>query len=649
MRRALWLSVLLGVGSCTTPKTLAWQWAEFEPEVLARATQHDDAVAVVLLSDQRFVFQNQGSREGRTEVHFHTVHKLLTEAGLNALSFTMPWPKKGRLLHLDARSIAPDGSITPVTDREMFSDEVSYGKDEKGQAVGENLRRFAFPQVEVGSLLEVAWAFEMPGLYTSWSNTVMGDLPIEKYRVEIVVDQATTPDFMVVNGAYPPRLVDHHDGMQHMVLELEHLPAQKSEALAPSPRQSEPWWIYRAVAVRQGATVYAINDDWTASLRGLGKVLVKNKGAEGAVLQGRAKCEGKPDCLIDAALVQLRSLPWSGHDGSAFDWRGIKEIEAAASASSSEKALYLWALLSSAGVDAKVAGLARAHTVEVDQSFPALTWLNHTLVVARVDGADVWLDPSCEHCGRGEVPSWSLGRSAVVASPGDEKVTADWRVVTGAPPRVANERRVNWAMQVDADGGLDAALVWSAAGEDAGVACRVTRDWAADDWREMAVDGARAVSPVAHVVGFTPGECDRTRGTYRRTLRLSVPSWSGRGSDGALVVPLPDFGGLDVTSRETRKQDVVVAAPQSWVHEARITPPSGYIFGAVPKSQTHQVGGNTLRVEVNREGDALLLRRTLTLAAGLTPLASASPLLTLARTSKDLEHATLTLIPAPKP
>ncbi|MDP2343536.1 MAG: DUF3857 domain-containing protein [Deltaproteobacteria bacterium] len=650
MRQALFTlaaALALIVGACATKKNLAWEWAVFDPKVLAQASENDDAVAVVLLTDQRFVFQSGGrSRDGRTEVHFHHVIKLLTEAGLDAYSWTMPWPKKGSILHFDARSIAPDGTITPVSEREMFSDEASYGKDSKGAPIAENMRRFAFPRVQVGSMLEVAWAFEMPGYYASWTETITGSLPIEKYRAEIVVDQAMQPDLMVINHAVPPRLVDVGDGMQHLVIELDHLPARADEDLSPSTRTTEPWWMYRNIALRFPGKVFPQNSDWSDAVNGsLSGVVLKNKGAADAVLKGRAACGTDAKCLIDAALTQVRGIPWSGHDDRGFDWKKFKEIEAAGYASSSEKALMLWALLASAGVDVKLAALARAHTLEVDKTFPALNWLNHTVVVARVDGADVWLDPSCEHCGRGELPSWSRGRPAVVGVPADDKVKADWRVVTGKPPPIEDGERHSWALQANADGSVRLAQVLRTSGEDAADSCRNTRDWDQEDWRERAVEAAASASPTAHVEAFTAGVCDRARGTYERTTTSRIAAWSGRDSAGALVVPLPDFRGIWLPRDKPRKQDVVVASPVVRVHEVSITPPPGFTFGPSPASKTQQVPGGSLLIESARDGDALRVRRTLKLSAGRTPLASAQPLLGLVHASSDLEFATVTLVP----
>jgi hypothetical protein len=137
MKRALLTTSIAALAisaACATAKHLEWQWADLDPKLLEQVDRTDDAVAVTLLSEQRFVFQTLGLYgEGRTEVHYHTVKKLLTEDGVDAAAGTVPWPKKGTLLHLDARTIAPDGTITPVTEEELFADEVKWGRDEKAR------------------------------------------------------------------------------------------------------------------------------------------------------------------------------------------------------------------------------------------------------------------------------------------------------------------------------------------------------------------------------------------------------------------------------------------------------------------------------------------------------------------------------------
>lgn len=641
------LAFLAVPAACVTKKTLGWQWAQVEPS-WEKAGDDADSAGVVLLAEQRFVFQRLGSYGERSEVHFHIVQKLLTEAGIDALAGTVPWPKKGTLLHLDARTVSPDGTITAVTEEELFADEVKFGKGDDGEENSTNVRRFTFPRVEVGSILELSWAFEMPGLYTGWSDTrILGDLPIKKYRVEIVVDQAARPDLMVVNRTVPPRLVEEGDGMQHLVLELEDLPARHREAYAPSPRTSEPWWMYRTIAYRSRTGDENMNASWNdVASRPLYRLLVKGEGKEGIALRDAATCAGSTSCLVDKALEQVReSAAWSGHDWP-FDFRAPNEIEASGEATSAEKAALLWALLDSAGVPARLAALSRAHTNEVDKTFPHLAWLNHTLVVAKVDGEDVWLDPACEHCARGELPSWSRNRDALVAFVSDKRVRTEWKRATGKVPAAPDVNQSRYEVKVAEDGTVEVSFALRSSGTDALDDCRSTRHFDDVDWQQRAAANVRAWSLAGVLVDHAPGTCRKAEGTYARELRARLPSFAARSGE-RILVPLSFLGGpVDLPRHEPRKRDFVVREPQRWEDELAIVPPPGWTFAAPPPAFVSKAKGATATLKVERDGEALVLRRVVTLDAGVTARDDVKALRTALDAAADVAWRTVTLVKA---
>lgn len=636
------------LSSCAAAKkSLTWRWASAEAS-WGSAYDEDDAEGVVLLSEQRFVFQTVGSA-ARTEVHYHHVQKLLTEAGLDAMASTVPWTKKGTLLHLDARTISPDGTITAVTDEELFADEAKLGKNDEGDDLVANLRRFTFPRAEVGSILEVSWAFEMPGLYTSWSDmSVLGDLPIRKYRVEIVVDKEAQPDLMVVNHTVPPRLVDERDGMQHLVLELEDLPARTREPYSPSRRSSEPWWMYRTIAYRYPRYSYNVNATWDDVLSPpLSSLLVDGKNREGIKLHDAASCSGSARCLVEKALAHVReNVAWTGHDWP-FDFRPPQEIEPSGEATSAEKAALLWVLLDDAGVPVRLAALSRAHTNEIDKTFPHLAWLNHTVVVATVDGQDLWLDPSCEHCAAGELPAWSRDREAVVAFVKNQEVKAEWKRASGKAPAVPDRTQRRYQMRVNEDGVVDVDYAIRTSGADALDDCRGTRSYDDEDWRERAAGNVRKWSLAGVLVGHTPGKCRRSEGVYERGLRARLPSFAARSGD-RLFVPLALLDPpVELPRHEPRKSDFVVRDAARWDDELRIVPPPGWTFGPTPAPFEKKAKGASATVETKRDGDVLVIRRVVTLDAGATSKDRVKDLRVVLDAAADLAWRSVTLMRTP--
>lgn len=615
----LGLASVLAVSSCRTKQTIAhWQWADVDTLLgnKDKIAAIDDAPAVVLLREQKLLFQIVGN-EDRSELHTHEIIQLLTEDGFERAQVRIFWPKKGKLLHLDARTIAPDGTVTLLDAGELFSSEVKLSEKNEIEA-----RFFSFPRVELGSYLELAYTTELPGLYTWWSDRVSDDLPIVEYKVEIAVDDNADPDLRIYNSGVKPVVVQR-GSLKHLSFSMHDVPAAVHESYAPSWRTREPWWLYRTISYRYPKGPYYTNFDWDDVTYQV-VPLFNGKGLEGTPRADLSGCSGDPICIVTRCNDLVRATTtFTGFD-RAFDQRPINAIVADRAASSADKAALLFAVLREAGVDARLAGIARRHTNEVPRDIPSLIWLNHTLVVASFGEQGVlWIDPSCEYCVPGFMPSWvAIGEPALVVSPkdgpGGKKVhEIAWWSVAGQPMPIDDGRTRTFQIAIEDDGDAKLVLDETRTGESALFWKSATRNHDDDDQRRDARAAMLAISRAALLDKFEPITCDRARGHCTRRVEATLPRFAHVGPDEvrvSLAVLSAVFDVID--EEEPRKTDVLVDSAWRSHDEVRLRAPAGKRFAAVPESW--QASGPLVDVAVTSslDGDMLVIKRETKLTPG---------------------------------
>lgn len=610
--------------SCRTERAVAadWRWVDVA-DLVKQDAKDDDAAAVVVLRDHRLLFQRLGKwGDSRAELHSHEVIRVLSEAGFERALVRLAWPKKGRLVHLDARTIAPDGTVTPLDAEAAFASSFQLDEEKSGDA-----RAFSFPRVDVGSWLELSYTIELDGFYTAWSDRVTDEIPVREYRLDIVVDDIAQPELRVLNHPAQPTVTLEADGMRHLRLQLKDIPAAVDEPFSPTWRARDPWWIYRTVRYRYPNDEWDLEASWSDAARATSKLVVKHKGLEQAPALDLARCgQGTARdtrCVIDAALAEThRRVVFTGF-APAFALGEVDAVVAAGAADAGGKAALLFALLTNAGVDARLAAVARRGTNEVARDFPSLRWLNHTLVVAVMGDQAVWMDPSCEMCASGTLPSWDpIGADALVVSKKGDKLTASWWALNGQPAPHDNVLTSLWTLTVDERGDARVLLEQRSAGEASLFWRARTRNDVAKDAADDAQRLVRRLSPAATVTSHTPVTCARNTGRCQQRIEAVLPRFAHQDVDG-LRVPLSLLRpAVDLVSRRPRRQDYVVSAPLVHEDELTVVPPKGYTIAAPPRSRSGKGALGAVEIAAEVRSGTLVVKRTTRELPGHLPVTS---------------------------
>jgi hypothetical protein len=295
--------------------------------------------------------------------------------------------------------------------------------------------------------------------------------------------------------------------------------------------------------------------------------------------------------------------------------------------SSAHKAVILFLLLDRAGLKPRFARVARNTPIRLDPEFPAPAFLNHLIVFlgATTDGDKaLWLDPTCEYCALGQIPSTLAGLEAVIfkasGTPQDAVVDVKIAPVTGEVRMNQDLRRYDAVL--DGLGNLEVSMENIKTGTYATSIGLELRNITPTAFEEQARKRLAGKLPTAQLKSHTPPKCEATIGRCSQTMQLSVQNYATVEGD-RLLVPLTVLeDGWDQRARTAERQlDIVVRHLTHDEEELRLKVPSGYALEGAPAPEIGHSSAVDTTFAVSMEGDVLVVRRTLETNQGSFPRA----------------------------
>lgn len=607
----LLVAVALGCG-CTS--FLALEPRPFDTALHAGVQPGDpkDAAALVLSDDTQVLIGAGAGAAAFTEIRKYRAVRVLSEQGFSEGAAHVFFPRKGVLKDFRARTILPNGGEEIVDVASLIADDAAFGED------GVSTRSFQFPRVEIGAVLEYSYVVRVPNIWASDQQSIGGEYPILDYRLEYVFDRYTRPDLLLKNIAAS---FDYwkDSSTQHVVVHLKNLPARKRQPLEPPARDLHPWLIWRIIDVRAPGWTWVITSTWgdTATLEQRELVLEKKGYGEVPALTRSDACLKARACVVGAVLGHLREN--ATFTGFGREARAIGEVVRSRQANAAERALLAWGMLNKAGVDVRIANMARVGTGGVDETLPAGAWFNHSLLYLPARGTEpaLWVDPSCDHCAVGVLPAWSRGGRAVVYEVGpserSNKQTFHARRfadVVGNPDVMSVHRRTARVV-LDEDGNATFDVTELAAGAD-GLAHRAEeRERTSVESKRSAEASIKRDFAAARIDEAGPWLCVPAKGTCERASRFAVPGFVTLDGADFLIGSAFRWTTNDTAmeGEEERRHDVFIPINEEWRDEVRFTLPEGRRVPSLPSPLQVMDATGTMEAKAMVEDGVLVLRR----------------------------------------
>ncbi len=392
--------------------------------------------------------------------------KVLDAKGIEAARVELDVDGYSKVSEIEARSVSPAGQITWMPTTAITS--VPRVRGDGPQSPLQRLR-FTIPDVKVGGLIEYRYerVYADVDFVPTW---VFGaTLPVLRSELAVIVPTGVTVDYRQGSG---PRLIEAaplrrelDDGSQRLVFVQQNLPAWYPEPAMPHLARIAPWVVvvvteYQLDGVRHTMRSW---DDVASRLRALaakvgGEVgdgspeeifrttrdTLRPAGIDGlgvlAPLSANALHRGAPACSRDAAVLLERVL--MGTDAKAYP-----------------------AFVSSPMGPPLVEGLPGLYpfvraVVAVDVSEQVASDpscredpISRGLLCSVPADSFAFLDPSCQGCRYGELPTELTGGRALVLVGEDNR----WVRVPEDPPE-RNRGMSQYKLRLDVDGSLTGAM-----------------------------------------------------------------------------------------------------------------------------------------------------------------------------------------------
>jgi Domain of Unknown Function with PDB structure (DUF3857) len=381
-------------------------WDEVPSEHL-RMTAYapDTSAAAVVLEDNGYITINHISTEARCALTtLHRVKILKKSAFEDYGKHVIPIRSYEKLISLRAQTINPDGSRTLV--KEYFEEKINeYVK----------LKKFAFPKLEEGSIIEYEYTKESENLLELYPWYFQEVIPVR--HSELIVNFPKTFEYLhitsgerklkqgvtevktkVPNGAKPLLVKDTYDYYY-----IDSVEAMKQEGFVTTMNDyiANIKFQLKQINPQNGGYSRKILTDWSA----LSNAFLNDKSL-GLQLQTKNKYNDiwkavKPlvaKATTDEEIVRIcydfirKNVSWIDDYYSIFIQEDLDDAFKKKKANSGELNLMLVACLKEAGVDASPLLIStRAHG-RPNQDYPIRQQFNHLLCYVEYKGKSLFLD-----------------------------------------------------------------------------------------------------------------------------------------------------------------------------------------------------------------------------------------------------------------
>ena len=584
--------------------------------------QYPAADAVFLLRDHRYAAVAPQRLAATWIETRHDVIALLTESGYRYATLRIELPERGRMLELRARTVSPTGEVRELRPEEVFEGHGHEITDEHKHRRRHKIMRL--PGVSVGAILEYVYRIEHDEMFWWATERVSEAIPILRYHGEILTSENLSGEMVVYNATTKANDESEPDGTRHFI-DLTDVPAMREEPMAPPWELDQPWWAYRSTYVTYGAQKSPLYANWADVMKYVSEALEgtqgKRYGGADLSLPGAASCKQDRRCLVRLALERLRSAAvLTRFDARLEEARSMKDVLASGHADNFEKAILLHGILSQAGVTSRYAVVARSAGLAPDPLFPLPERFDHLVLelLSQPGLPSAIVDPSCEACAMGEIPSWIDERPLTTLEDlrrAGGNMSIHLREINSAHV-LPNETHTEFDARLSSTGELDATVTTSERGALAvdGVISR--RRWTAERWTKELERAAHHLDKTARLGEHSPETCDRSHGSCELRYALSIASYATK-DRGELIVPLSFLGWNAPEQRDTpRRRDLFLPRSTHSVDTYRLHVPPGWVIGALPSSAAWHSAAADIAVEITHTPSELTIVRTVTTRRG---------------------------------
>jgi Domain of Unknown Function with PDB structure (DUF3857)/Transglutaminase-like superfamily len=572
---------LLMAGLVTVQAARAADWLPIDPKELQMTSEPNaPGAAAVYLYRQ----------VDRSDVYYSEKNylriKILTEEGLKYANVELSFNGQNESIgEIQARTVQPDGSSVPF-DGKVFDKPIVEARGEKLLA-----KTFTMPDAQVGSIIEyryvhhlrVGWIYDSRWILSSELYTEHAKFSLEASRG------------LSLRWSWPRGVPDGSVGPKNqgniIQLEAHNIPAfVKEENMPPADElRTRVDFIYDS----DPSTPSKPDDYWRSRSRRLyqdvQKFAVANRTMTQAVAQIIVAADSPEEKLrkIYARVAQLHNLNYESNAQREANQEKPESIHDAGDVwqkgygNNREITLLYLALVRAAGIDADPVLIATRDRYFFNKGFMNAGQLNCSLVVVKIDGKDVYLDPGTPFTPFGLLPWWETAVEGLRLS----KDTPIW-ISTPFPGQADSRIERKASLKYD-NGALSGQLTVTYTGLEAAKRRLDQRDQDDTARRQYLEDEVGRAIPVGINVTLTnKPDWSGADTPLVAQYDLEVPGWAKLAGHRALL-PVGLFGNEEkgMFAHTSRIQPLYFANPYRHVDDVTIELPAGWVADSVPQAR----------------------------------------------------------------
>jgi len=547
--------------------------------------------------------------------------KVLTEKGKELANVRIPFDAtEFGIDDIKARTISPDGAITPFTGKAFNSTFV------KAHGVKDLAKTFTLPNVQIGSIIEWKYTIYWEKLAIAPHWVVQEDLPqkqakftfIPFFKADSSIEDSETHELLdrvyYTTVGFPQQVALKTSNDSRMELVLKDIPAYEDEDFSP-PSAVMKWRVNFYYGTDKMGKA---QEFWKNRGKFWSKNADKFAGRSSAVTAAVNQTISPSDTpeqkarKIYAFVQKIKNLNYINDEGlmeaaMSKERRSLDRVLSKQEGFSNEIARLFLSMARTAGLSAYLMRVADRDEVFFQPNIPDPRQLSSEIVIVSIDGKDIFLDPGTPLCPFGML-AWQHNSSQGM------RQTADGGTAL-APTPVANykdaaSKRVG-RLTLSDDGNAKGTIGIAWTGIQA-LDHRLSGLKTDDAGRKKDLeDELKDLLPTGSVVKLDSAKgWDDANAELAATFTVEIPAYASS-TGKRLLVPenLFETRGRQPFAHGDRHNPVYFAYPFVDVDETHITFPATFHLETIASTQPARTGYSVYQVDHSTTGNTVNISR----------------------------------------
>jgi hypothetical protein len=613
MKSACWAAILLLFPALVSISSLAADWPAVAPEELKMTSE-----PLALSAAAVYLFREVDRDDSKANEYNYVRIKILKEEGRRYADVELLYFKPVSSIHdIQARTTRPDGTIRNF-DGKVFDKTVVKAKGVRFLA-----KTFTLPDVEVGSIIEYSYSYHWNRELVYDSHWILSEELFTKHAVFSLKPSTSIPVHWTPRHLPPGTTEPAFDAKRVVRMDVQNIPVFETEDYMPPEDQ-----LKARVDFVYGGLVWAPRLYWENVSSDLYSYIERFLGKPGTLKSALSQIIEPADSpeaklqKIYARVQRIRNFSFeeekTEQEQKREEWKKVRNVEDVWTRGYGNGATINWlylAFLRAAGFEAYPVFVSRRNQYFFDPQLPDDSQLNDTVVLVRLNGKDLYLDPGTAFAPFGLLPWPETGVTGLKL----DKNGGSW-VTTALPESAISRVERRAALRLSDDGSLEGKLTVSFTGLEALWRRIEERNEDVRDRKKFLEDEVKESVPGAVEVELmnTP-DWNSASLALSAEFRLKMPSWmsaAGRHQ----VLPLNFFSKAEkhVFERETRVHPIYFSFPAENMDDITIQLPRRWRVTGLPAAQDRDAKACVYSLKVENKDDAVHVVRNLDMKLYLT-------------------------------